>query len=70
VRAFPEFAARDAVIPVGYPCGRFLEGLIRESYAVLERYAPGAIRRYRSETELRFLVEQRIRGGDLAHAEH
>ena len=27
-----------------------------ESYAVLERHAPGAIRRYRSETELRFLV--------------
>jgi nicotinate phosphoribosyltransferase len=37
--------------------GRFLEGLDpAESYAVLERYAPGAIRRYRSETELRFLV--------------
>jgi nicotinate phosphoribosyltransferase len=27
-----------------------------ESYAVLERHAPGAIRRYRSETELRYLV--------------
>jgi nicotinate phosphoribosyltransferase len=27
-----------------------------ESYAVLERHAPGAIRRYRSDTELRFLV--------------
>src|ERR1700761_2451602 len=37
--------------------GRFLEGLDpAESYAVVERYAPGAIRRYRSETELRFLV--------------
>ncbi len=37
--------------------GRFLEGLDpAESYAVLERYAPGAIRRYRSDTELRFLV--------------
>jgi nicotinate phosphoribosyltransferase len=37
--------------------GRFLEGLDPpESYAVLERHAPGAIRRYRSETELRFLV--------------
>ena len=37
--------------------GRFLEGLTpAESYAVLERHAPGAIRRYRSETELRFLV--------------
>jgi nicotinate phosphoribosyltransferase len=37
--------------------GRFMEGLDpAESYAVLERHAPGAIRRYRSETELRFLV--------------
>ncbi len=37
--------------------GRFLEGLDpAESYAVLECHAPGAIRRYRSETELRYLV--------------
>ena len=37
--------------------GRFLEGLDpAESYAVLERHAPGAIRRYRSDTELRYLV--------------
>ncbi len=37
--------------------GRFLEGLDpAESYAVLERRVPGAIRRYRSETELRYLV--------------
>ena len=37
--------------------GRFLEGLDpAESYAVLERYAPGAIRRYRSDAELRALV--------------
>jgi nicotinate phosphoribosyltransferase len=37
--------------------GRFLEGLDpAESYAVLERYAPGAIRRYRSDSELRALV--------------
>jgi len=37
--------------------GRFLEGLDpAESYAVLERHVPGAIRRYRSDVELRFLV--------------
>jgi nicotinate phosphoribosyltransferase len=37
--------------------GRFLEGLDpAESYAVLERHAPAAVRRYRSETELRHLV--------------
>jgi len=37
--------------------GRFLEGLDPQaSYAALERNAPGAIRRYRSDTELRYLV--------------
>ncbi len=37
--------------------GRFLEGLDpAESYGALERHAPGAIRRYRSDTELRYLV--------------
>jgi nicotinate phosphoribosyltransferase len=37
--------------------GRFLEGLDpAESYAVLERRAPVAIRRYRSDAELRYLV--------------
>jgi nicotinate phosphoribosyltransferase len=37
--------------------GRFLEGLDpQESYAVLERHAPGALRRYRSQSELRFLI--------------
>jgi nicotinate phosphoribosyltransferase len=37
--------------------GRFMEGLDpAESYAALDRNAPGAIRRYRSETELRYLV--------------
>jgi nicotinate phosphoribosyltransferase len=37
--------------------GRFMEGLDpAESYAVLERHAPGAIRRYRSDAELRYLV--------------
>jgi nicotinate phosphoribosyltransferase len=37
--------------------GRFLEGLDpQESYAVLERHAPGALRRYRSQAELRYLI--------------
>lgn len=37
--------------------GRFLEGLDpQESYAVLDRYVPDAIRRYRSEGELRNLI--------------
>jgi len=37
--------------------GRFLEGLDpQESYAVLERRVPGALRRYRSQNELRYLI--------------
>ncbi len=57
-RRFPELA-REGQLTVRLDThgGRFLEGLDpAESYAVLERRAPGAIRRYRSETELRYLV--------------
>jgi nicotinate phosphoribosyltransferase len=37
--------------------GRFLESLDpQSSYAVLELHVPGAIRRYRSDAELRYLV--------------
>lgn len=55
---FPELAAAGGLsVRLDTHGGRFLEGLDpAESYAVLERHAPGAIRRYRSETELRFLV--------------
>ena len=39
------------------------------SYEVLERHAPQAIRGYRTEAELRYLVGTGvIGGGDLAHA--
>jgi nicotinate phosphoribosyltransferase len=57
-RRFPDLAAKGALaIRLDTHGGRFLEGLDpAESYAVLERHAPGAIRRYRSETELRYLV--------------
>ena len=55
---FPELAAAGQLaFRLDTHGGRFLEGLDpAESYAVLERRAPGAIRRYRSETELRYLV--------------
>ena len=57
-RRFPDLAAAGRVsIRLDTHGGRFLEGLDpAESYAVLERHAPGAIRRYRSDTELRYLV--------------
>lgn len=55
---FPEIAASGRMaVRLDTHGGRFLEGLDpAESYAVLERHVPGAIRRYRSETELRHLV--------------
>ncbi|MDA8253317.1 MAG: nicotinate phosphoribosyltransferase [Rhodospirillales bacterium] len=57
-RRFPDMAAAGRLaVRLDTHGGRFLEGLDPgESYAVLERHAPGAIRRYRSETELRYLV--------------
>ncbi len=55
---FPDLAATGRLsVRLDTHGGRFLEGLNpAESYAVMERHAPRAIRRYRSETELRFLV--------------
>ena len=55
---FPDLAAAGRLsFRLDTHGGRFMEGLDpAESYAVLERHAPGAIRRYRSETELRYLV--------------
>ena len=55
---FPELAASGNLsVRLDTHGGRFLEGLDpAESYAVLERYVPGAIRRYRSDLELRYLV--------------
>ena len=55
---FPDAAAAGALsFRLDTHGGRFLEGLDpAKSYAVLERNAPGAIRRYRSDSELRSLV--------------
>ena len=57
-RRFPELAAAGRMaVRLDTHGGRFLEGLDpAESYAALERHVPGAIRRYRNETELRYLV--------------
>lgn len=55
---FPDLAAAgELAFRLDTHGGRFLEGLDpAESYAVLERHVPGAIRRYRSDAELRYLV--------------
>jgi nicotinate phosphoribosyltransferase len=57
-RRFPDMAAeKKLAVRLDTHGGRFLEGLDpQESYAVLERHAPGALRRYRSQAELRYLI--------------
>ena len=57
-RRFPDLAAAGRLaVRLDTHGGRYLEGLDpAASYAVLERRAPGAIRRYRNDTELRDLV--------------
>ena len=57
-RAFPDLAAAGRLaLRLDTHGGRYLEGLDpAASYAVLERRAPSALRRYRSDTELRDLV--------------
>ena len=57
-RQFPDLAEAGRLsIRLDTHGGRFLEGLDpQESYAVMERHAPGAIRRYRSHSELRYLI--------------
>jgi len=57
-RRFSDMAAEGRMaVRLDTHGGRFLEGLDpQESYAVLERHAPGALRRYRSQTELRYLI--------------
>ena len=57
-RRFPEMASKGRLsFRLDTHGGRFVEGLgPQESYAVLERHAPVAVRRYRSERELRTLT--------------
>lgn len=57
-RRFPELAASGRLsVRLDTHGGRFIEGLDPgASYAALERHAPGAIRRYRSQAELRHLI--------------
>jgi nicotinate phosphoribosyltransferase len=57
-RRFADMAAAGRVsVRLDTHGGRFLEGLDpQSSYAVLEKHSPGAIRRYRSDAELRYLV--------------
>lgn len=57
-RRFPDLAAAGRLgVRLDTHGGRFMEGLdVAESYAVLERHVPLAIRTYRTEDELRWLT--------------
>ena len=68
-RRFPELVAEGRLsIRLDTAGGRFVEGLDpAASYAVLERNAPNAIRGYRSEEELRYLVGTGVSAAAVFH---
>lgn len=68
-RAFPELASQGRLgIRLDTHGGRFVEGLdTAASYAVLEAHARDAIRTYRSDTELRWLVGTGVTAAAIYH---
>ncbi|MGB0670067.1 MAG: nicotinate phosphoribosyltransferase [Rhodospirillales bacterium] len=68
-RRFPDLAAQGRIgIRLDTHGGRFVEGLDpQESYAVLERHVPLAIRRYRNETELRHITGTGVSAAAIFH---
>jgi nicotinate phosphoribosyltransferase len=68
-RAFPDLAREGRLgIRLDTHGGRFVEGLdTAASYAVLEAHARDAIRTYRSETELRWLVGTGVTAAAVYH---
>ena len=68
-KAFPELAAAGRLgVRLDTHGGRFVEGLdTAASYAVLERQQPDAVRTYRTETELRWLVGTGVTAAAIFH---
>ena len=68
-RRFPELAAEGRLsVRLDTHGGRYLEGLdVGESYAVLDRNASYAIRGYRSEQELRYLIGPGVSAAAVWH---
>ena len=68
-RRFPDMAAEGKIsVRLDTHGGRFLENLDPQtSYAVLERHTPGAIRRFRSDAELRYLVGTGVSAAAIWH---
>jgi len=68
-RRFPELAAKgELAMRLDTSGGRFIEGLgPQESYAVLERNAPDAIRGFRTDVELRYLIGTGVSAAAIWH---
>ena len=68
-RRFPDLAAAGRLaVRLDTHGGRFVEGLDpQQSYAVLERHVPLAVRRYRNDTELRYLTGTGVSAAAIFH---
>ncbi len=68
-RRFPDLAAAGRLsVRIDTPGGRYCEGLdLARSYEVLERHAAQAIRGYRTEEELRYLVGTGVSAAAIWH---
>ncbi len=68
-RRFPDLAESGRLaVRLDTHGGRYVEGLdLQKSYAVLERNAPSAIRGYRTEAELRYLVGTGVSAAAIWH---
>jgi nicotinate phosphoribosyltransferase len=66
---FPDLAEEGRVsVRLDTHGGRFVEGLdTQSSYAVLERHVPRAVRQYRNEEELRWLVGTGVSAAAIFH---
>ncbi len=68
-RVYPELAAKGELrVRIDTHGGRYVEGLdMAASYAVLEKHKPRAVRQYRSETELKWLVGTGVSAAAIYH---
>ena len=68
-RKFPQLVADGRLgVRIDTPGGRYVEGLDPPaSYAVLERNAPEAVRGFRSDTELRYLIGTGVSAAAVWH---
>ena len=68
-RRFPDLASNGKLsLRLDTHGGRFIEGLDPQaSYAVLERHAPLAVRRYRNDNELRLLTGTGVSAASIFH---